>query len=41
MLSLASQLIEEITAHAQSNSLVDAGDMCAYGTYFLYNLHML
>ena len=35
MASLASQLIEEVTAHAQSDSLEDARVICADGTYFL------
>jgi len=34
MASLASQLIEEVTAHAQSDSLEDARETCADGTYF-------
>ena len=34
MASVASQLIEEATAHAQSDSLEDAREMCADGTYF-------
>jgi hypothetical protein len=32
--SVASQLIEEVTAHAQSDSLEDAQEICADGTYF-------
>ena len=36
--SVGSQLIGEITAHAQSDSLEDARDICANGTYFLNNL---
>ena len=40
MASLASQLIEEVTAHAQSDSLEDAREICADGTYFLNNLHI-
>jgi len=35
MASVASQLIEEVTAHAQSDSIKDAREICAYGTYFL------
>jgi len=35
---VASQLIEEITAPAQSDSLVDAREVCADGTYFPNNL---
>jgi len=38
MASVASQLIEEVTAHAQSDSLEDARQICADGTYFLNNL---
>jgi len=40
MASVASQLIEEITAHAQSDSLEDAREMCADGTYFPNNLRI-
>jgi hypothetical protein len=38
MASVASQLIEEVTAHVQSDSLEDAREICADGTYFLNNL---
>jgi len=38
MASVASQLIEEVTAHAQSDSLEDAREICADGTYFPKNL---
>jgi len=38
MASVASQLIEEVTAHAQSESLEDAREICADGTYFPNNL---
>jgi len=38
MASVASQLIEEVTAHAQSDSFEDAQEMCADGTYFPNNL---
>jgi len=38
MSSVASQLIEEVTAHAQSDSLEDAREICAEGTYFPNNL---
>ena len=38
MASVASQLIEEVTAHAQSDSLEDAREICAEGTYFPNNL---
>ena len=40
MASVASQLIEEVTAHAQSDSLEDAREICADGTCFPYNLRM-
>ena len=40
MASVASQLIEEVTAHAQSDSLEDAREICADGTYFPNNLRM-
>jgi len=38
MVSVASQLIEEVTAHAQSDSLEDAREICADGTYFQNSL---
>jgi len=38
MASVASQLIEEFTAHAQSDSLEDAREICADGIYFPNNL---
>ena len=38
MASVAFQLIEEITAHAQSDSFEDAREICADGTYFPNNL---
>ena len=38
MASVTSQLIEEVTAHAQSDSLEDAREICADGTYFPNNL---
>ena len=38
MASVASELIEEVTAHAQSDSLEDAREIYADGTYFLNNL---
>jgi len=41
MASVASQLIEEVTAHAQSDSLEDARKICADGTYFPNNLRNL
>jgi len=34
MASVASQLIEEVTIHAQSDSLEDVREICADGTYF-------
>jgi len=37
MVSVASQLIEEVTAHAQSDSLEDAQEICADGTYSRIN----
>jgi len=37
---MASQLIEKVTAHAPSDSLEDAREICADGTYFLNNLHI-
>jgi len=40
MASVASQLIEEVTAHVQRDSLEDAREICADGTYFLNNLCM-
>ena len=38
MASVASKLIKEVTAHAPSNSLEDAREICADGTYFPNNL---
>ena len=38
MASVASQLIEEVTAHAQSDNLEDARGICAEGTLFPNNL---
>ena len=40
MASVASQLIEEVTAYVQRDSLEDAQEICADGTYFLNNLHI-
>jgi len=37
MASVDSQLIEEVTAHAQSDSFEDAREICADGTYFPNN----
>jgi len=34
-------LIEEVTAHVQRDSLEDAREICADGTYFLNNLRIL
>jgi len=39
MASVDSQLIEEVTAHAQIDSLEDVRLICADGTYFPNNLH--
>ena len=41
MASVASQLIEEVTAHAQRDSLEDAREICADGTYFPNNLRIM
>jgi len=38
---VASQMVEEVTAHAQSDSLEDAREICADGTYFPNNLRIL
>ena len=38
MSSVTSQLIEEVTTHAQSDSLEDAQDICTDGTCFPNNL---
>jgi len=38
MAFVASQLIKELTAHAQSDSLEDAREICADGTFFVNNL---
>jgi len=40
MASMSSQLIEEVTAHAQSYNLEDAREMRADGTYFPNSLRM-
>jgi hypothetical protein len=40
MVSVASQLIEEVTAHAQRDSLEDAREICADDTYFPNNLRI-
>ena len=36
MASVDSQFIEEVTAHAQSDSHEDAREICADGTYLTY-----
>ena len=41
MASMASKLIENVTAHAQIDSLEDAREICAVGTYFPNNLRTL
>jgi len=41
MASVTSQLIEEVTAHAQSDGLEDAREICADGTYFPNNLRII
>jgi len=38
MASVVSQLIGEVIAHVQNDSLEDAREMCADGTYFRNNL---
>ena len=38
MASVTFQLIEEVTAHAQSDNLEDVREICADGTYFPNNL---
>jgi len=40
MASVASQLIEQVTAHAQNDSLEYAREICAGGTYFPNNLRI-
>jgi len=39
MASVTSQLIQELTAHAQRDILEDVQEICADGTYFPNNLH--
>jgi hypothetical protein len=39
MVSVASQLIEEVTPRAKKDSLEDAREICADGSYFPNNLH--
>jgi len=41
MVSVASQLIEEVTVRAQSDSLEDAREICADSTYFLNNVRIV
>ena len=41
MASVALQLIEEVTTHAQNDSLEDARELCADGTYFPNNLRII
>ena len=41
MASVTSQLLKEVTAHAQSDSLEDVREICAYGTYFPNNLRVI
>jgi len=41
MASVVSQLVEEVTAHEQSDSLEDAREICADGIYFPNNLRTL
>ena len=41
MASVASQLIQEVTAHAQSDSFEDAREVCADGTYPPNNLRSI
>jgi len=40
MVSVVSQLIKKVTAHAESDSLEDAREICADGTYFPNNLRI-
>jgi len=41
MVSVASQLKEEVTAHVQSDSLEDAREVCADSTNFPNNLRIV
>jgi len=41
MASVVSQLIEEVTAHTQSDSLENAREICAGGAYFPNNLRII
>jgi len=40
MASVASQLLEEVTAHAQSDNLEHVREICSDGTYFPNNLRI-
>jgi len=40
MASVASEMTEEVTTHAQSDSLEDAREICADGSYFPNNLRI-
>jgi len=40
-MAIASQLIEEFTAHVQSDGLEDVREICAGSTYFPNNLRIL
>ena len=40
MASVASKMIEKVTAHVQSDSLEDAQEICTDGTYVPNNLHI-
>jgi len=40
MASVLSQLVEEVTAHAQSDSLEDSRELCRDGAYFPNNLRI-
>ena len=39
MASVPSQMLEEVTAHAQSDNLVDAQEICADGTFRITYVH--
>jgi len=41
MKSVASQLMEEVTAHGQSDSFEDAREICADDTFFPNNLRAI
>ena len=40
MAPVASELVEEVTAHAQRDSLVDAREICADGDHLPNNLRI-